>query len=326
MQTVSDQSDAQACPACATSTPPTARFCLACGTALSASGNVEPVPAIAVNEEPLPAQAPAIQSGASTPPTTPLSQDRLYETQPNTGRLDLLEAIRFPFRQTNWLSKLWWLSLLAYIPPFNFIILRGWRLDITRRIARENPDALPDLNDIGRFFAEGFLLWMMTGIYLFPQVILITILGFGPLETALTIIGWLFATLFTDNETVPFMIMLSQIGIASLMGTIIPIIYWILTYPLYRIGMVRYATSGKLSDFFDVFRNFWLMTRHYIAIMTIFFFELATWTLFGIVSGLVSATAIGVFLVPALILPSFYWTNGYIFGSFALMLKRSQQK
>jgi len=227
-------------------------------------------------------------------------------------RPDYMQAVVWPFRRPNWPERMWWLPLVHFVPMFNFIIMRGWRLDVVRRMSRNEPQPLPDLRDFGRFFADGLILWAMTGVYLLPQILLLALFGFKPIEAGLTVLFWLFRTLAGD--AVSFGTVLADLGLAALVSVILPIVYWLGTYPLYRVAMVRYAVTGKVSTFFDLFTNIRIAGTTFTAVMTVFIFEFLAATAFGLLSGALISTFIGSIAVPLVLFPALYWTTAYLFG------------
>ncbi len=50
---------------------------------------------------------------------------------------DFFYPVVFPYKINNWIARMWALPLIAYIPIADLILLRGWRLKLVRRMARE---------------------------------------------------------------------------------------------------------------------------------------------------------------------------------------------
>jgi hypothetical protein len=234
------------------------------------------------------------------------------------SQMKYLDAVRFPFLQYNWAQRLWLPSLIAFIPIINFIIMRGWRLEITRRVGRDMNDRLPDPSNLLRFFIDGLVLWFMTGLYLVPEIIMLLIFGFGPL---FTFFGWIYNTITGNPHAGSFLALIAEMGIGSFVRMLLPIVYWILTYPLYRVAMVRYAYTGSIGVFFDVGTNLNIARKHMGQAMALYAVEQLSSILFVILSGLISLTGIGAIIVLVLLFPALYWTTGYLFGSFAAQIQ-----
>ncbi len=283
-------------------------FCHKCGTKIwsaDAASQMTLVPEQAVTIPP--------------PPRAPL-QTRMAEPH----QFNYLEAIVFPFKQKNWLGKMWWLPIVPFFPPFSFFIMRGWRLDLVRRIGKRNPDPLPNFGDIGRFFAEGILLWIMTGIYLLPLAVMLFLTSFSTLATVLEILGWVLERIFTGNNTISFAVLLARIGFdrlfAAAVGGILPLLYVVLSYPFYRIAMIRYALGSNAFVFFDVVGNLRRIPGNAIMLLSLLFMEILTGTLFVTISGFIASSLVGLAIVPfvlAILFPLQYSITGYLFGSLA---------
>ncbi len=281
------------CARCGTKNQVSNAFCLACGNSMRA----------------------LTRSEATLMPRSNL-QTRMAEPH----QFNYLEAIVFPFKQRNWIGKLWWLPLVTFIPPFSFILMRGWRLDLVRRIGRRNPDSLPGLSDIARFFAEGILLYVMTALYLIPLGIFTVIAGASWIQTILEIGWWILQIIFDRNNAIPVGAFITQLGLGAILQLASPFVYLVLTYPFYRMSMVRYALGKNALVFFDIVGNAREIWKHPIMLTSLWFLEVLTATLFGLINGIVISTLVGVAIMPfvlALLFPMQYSITGYLFGSLA---------
>lgn len=291
------------CTKCGAQNAATNAFCYQCGNKLTAVSETTLVP---------------IPTAPPPTPTTlrPVLQTRMAEPH----QFNYLEAIVFPFKQSKWMGKLWWLPFVTFFPPFSFIIMRGWRLDLVRRIGKRNPDPLPSLNDIGRFFAEGILLYVMTALYLVPLAIFTLIAGASWLQTVLEIGWWILQLIFDRNNAVSFGGLITQLGFGAIVQLASPFMYLVFTYPFYRISMIRYALGKNALVFFDVVGNTREILKNPIMLMSLWFMEILTATLFGFINGILIATLAGVVILPfvlAILFPLQYSITGYLFGSLA---------
>ena len=205
--------------------------------------------------------------------------------------------------------------------------MRGWRADVTRRVGRGMPRLLPEPGDIGQFFADGLFLWAMTAVYfILPQIVIAAVTGFQSIDTVLTIVSWLLQLIFDSNQAVSFGVLLSQIGVSAIVGLIAPIGWGLLAYPFYRVAMANYAVTGNVLAFFDLFSAARIMVRHAPLVMGVFLFDVFTTSLFVSFSGALVTTVAGALLVPILLFPMIYWTNGYLFGVLASRIAASKKK
>lgn len=255
----------------------------------------------------------AEQAISISPPPRANLQTRMAEPH----QFNYLEAIIFPFKQKNWVARMWWLPLITFIPPFSFIIMRGWRLDLVRRIGKRNPDPLPSLNDIGRFFAEGILLYVMTAIYLIPLAVFTFVAGRSWIQTVLEIGFWLLQLIFDRNNAVSLGSFITQLGFGAIIQLASPFVYLVLTYPFYRMSMIRYALGKNAMVFFDVVGNAREIWRNPIMLMSLWFLEILTAMLFGVINGFIAGTLIGLPFVLAILFPLQYSVTGYLFGTLA---------
>jgi hypothetical protein len=228
------------------------------------------------------------------------------------------EGVIFPFRQTNWPAKLWWVALVNFVPILNLILLRGWRLNIVRRMGRREPELLPDIQGIGRYLVDGLVLWFMSAVYFIPQLVLLSVLGADIVGDILTILLWVYENLFTDEETITFVALFVDVGFGFLVRAILPAIYFFLSWPFYRAAMIRYSVRGNPLVFFDFVTNARIVFGNLSSILLVFFLFLVTGTLVSFLSGVLVATVVGSFVVLMVLLPMAYWVTGYLYGRLAM--------
>ena len=69
--------------------------------------------------------------------------------------MDLALSFTYVFEDEEWVKKLLMAAIAALIPFIGWIPLLGWALLIARRIIRQDPEPLPDWNDLGELFTLG---------------------------------------------------------------------------------------------------------------------------------------------------------------------------
>ncbi len=112
-------------------------------------------------------------------------------------------------------------------------------------MGRRDEKVLPDINGIGRYLADGMLLWLMTGIYFIPQIILLRLFGGGLVGNLLTVLTWFYETWIAGAETISFVALMADVGVGIAVALILPGIYYFLSWPFYRAAMTRYSVTGN---------------------------------------------------------------------------------
>lgn len=230
----------------------------------------------------------------------------------------------FPFRHQGWLKKMWWIPILNYIPGINLVLLRGWRLDYTRRIARDEENPLPGF-DLAQFFLSGCLLWCMTGLYSLVPIIMIAYFGVGGFGDMLSDLGYFWNYFFTDKEVMP----LGKFLVSEFKETVIALAIdsaWIVaSFPLYRAAMVRYAVTGKVRSFFNVWGNGRFILKNPYKFAQVYVFSTVIVFLLSVGSAMLLATVVGAFFVPILVPGLYYWSTASEFGLLARHLVESER-
>lgn len=248
---------------------------------------------------------------------------RNYHPPKEIVKFDLIEAIVFPFYEKRWLAKLVLLPFLAIVPVFSNILFRGWQLNITRRIGRRKRQWLPYWDDVGMFFADGVVLWIIKGLYWLPLVLVTAIFRLRYLEATLTILGWIYNTIILKNSSTSFSELLMQMGFALATTFVLPVFYIVVTYPMYQVAVIRYAITGRISSFFQVFANLKLFVKHFSTMLALFFYDFIIRAILTFVGGVFAATFIGLILVPTILGPVSEWAIGYLLGTAAARLHRT---
>lgn len=97
--------------------------------------------------------------------------------------MDFSTALTFQFRDPDWIKKILIVSLISLIPFVGGIFVYGWSLEITRRVIRNDPEPLPNL-DIASDLVGGIKGMVIYLVYSLP-VLLVAV----PLGTLIAITG-----------------------------------------------------------------------------------------------------------------------------------------
>jgi hypothetical protein len=84
--------------------------------------------------------------------------------------MDFGKAFSFPFQDPDWAKKILIPALVLLIPILGQIVVLGWALDITRRVIRQDPQPLPEL-DFGKNLSDGFKGFVISLVYAIPAII-----------------------------------------------------------------------------------------------------------------------------------------------------------
>jgi len=85
--------------------------------------------------------------------------------------MDFGRAFRFPFGDTNWVSKLLIGTLVSFVPILNFAAI-GYVADVTRELAGGRETPLPEWNNFGNLFVRGFKMIVVQLLYALPLLVL----------------------------------------------------------------------------------------------------------------------------------------------------------
>jgi ABC-type amino acid transport system permease subunit len=96
-------------------------------------------------------------------------------------RMQFARALKFYFNDSHWFRKVLSVAACLLIPILGVAAATGWALEISRRVIRNQTDAVPAM-DLRRSWTEGLAVWAIGLVYLLPVMAL---LGAGGLLSAL---------------------------------------------------------------------------------------------------------------------------------------------
>lgn len=231
------------------------------------------------------------------------------------GRLDIGKALTFPFQERSWPARIAWLPLASLVPVFGSILLRGWRLDLVRRVSREDAQILPDPRDLGRFLADGVVLLLMTLLYHLPLLLFLAVFGLSKVGATLDVLWWAVQTFFADGAAA-FWALVADVTLGLLVDWLVPILYFVAVWPLHRMAMVRFAITGRHRSFLQVWTNLVLCIRFLPEIFLAFFVDFVALRLLRWVARALITIGVGAVIAP-LASALYFWATGHIFGQVA---------
>ena len=226
----------------------------------------------------------------------------------------LANSVVYPFRDRRWLAKVWPLPLIALVPLVGLlavVLLKGWRLAMTARLARGD-ESLPEL-DLARFLREGAVLWAFTFLYLFVPGVVCAALGIGgPLGFVADLlqIGTGGAREWAENEP------------SDWAWTLLVYLVWaVISLPVYQAGVVRYALGGSWRAMLNVPANLALFLREAPAFALFYLNWLALGLAITVTGALLALTGIGLPFVPAVTLWLYYSSTAHELGHLAAKVR-----
>jgi len=232
----------------------------------------------------------------------------------------------FPFKIKHWWKRMWALPIMAYIPIVDFILLRGWRLELVRRMARKEENALPPVHAPRhhiKFFKNGIILWLMTGLYVGVPFVIIFSTGTGLWGGLFELTQWVYQSLFSSEPVPPLSEILSENTRNALIRLGIEGVWLILSAPLYRAGMIRFAFTNSMLSFFNVISNVRFIFRQRNLFLKTYLFSMLFKILSFVVTFLLTMTGIGIAFIPLVVLIVYYYSTGYEYGHLAQGVKSS---
>ncbi len=160
--------------------------------------------------------------------------------------MNLEKALKYPFEDKQWASKIGMGALISIVPILNFAWL-GFIIELIRRVIKGDHRPLPDWNDLGRKFMDGLILFLAGLVYALPVILLIGVM----------LVIWLPTILAGGNYSQDLTNAFIAAGsVISLSLICVLILYGLALSVAFPAIYVEYALKGTFAacfDFKDIF-------------------------------------------------------------------------
>lgn len=209
----------------------------------------------------------------------------------------LVGAMKAPFQDGNWISRYWIVPILSLIPVINLVMLRGWRLEQVANLARQRSPSLPAPELFFIFLLKGALLWLMTLVYHLPHLLFLILHGAQLLYAA-------------EKGQEAFLHELVLVAGITIVATLI-------TWPVYRVAMMRYAVTGSLWSFVLIPQNVLISLRFYHRFIALWFCVTLLNIVHLLIFSVLSLTLVGLLLAVLFTIPIYYAASGHLYAQLA---------
>lgn len=233
-------------------------------------------------------------------------------TQP--PRISLRRALAFPFTQPNWPQALLYIGAIQYIPILGYLIIRGWRFDIARRIGNGHAEQLPDWRSWKSHLREGFVLFLATQFYFLPLYLFLWYMRHDIYYALAEVVVGLYEHYWQGLPDGPRGEVLWA-GAKALAWVLVAM----LVYPPVASSVVesatqRYAVTGRIRTLYEFWWNLWLVGDDFLDVLRIELSILGLTAAVFLVSLFLLWTMGGTIFIPAVMIPIYMWTRGSLMG------------
>lgn len=257
--------------------------------------------------------------------STPDENSRLFQYIYQEG-LKLMRPLTRGIGLVNFIVMLILNSVLSFFFKINEPLIRGWRLNIIRRVALNEPVQVPSWrpDHLIVYFLKGWVLIISRTIYFLPAMIIVYLSGFQLFDVLKELFFFIRDKfLNADNMGyVEFLLqkILPQFGIEVLIHLVVLLLYVVFVWPIYRIITIKYALkkcSG--AGFFSVkqiYSAIQIFRKNAAPIYGVYAFVLSIDVITILVINGLTAATLGAFslVAPAVSLLMRFWIKGYAYG------------
>jgi|GEM_PF-2243445 len=234
---------------------------------------------------------------------------------PQPPRISLRKALAFPFTHPNWPQALLYIGAIQYIPILGYLIIRGWRFDIARRIGNGHAEQLPDWRAWKSHLREGVILFFATQFYFLPLYFFLWYMRHDIYYAIAEIVVTFYEQYWKGLPGGPRSEVLWA-GAKALAWVLAAL----LLYPPVAASIIesatqRYAVTGRVRTLYEFWWNVWLVGDDFLDVLRIELSILGVTIAVFVVSLLLLWTLGGTIFIPALMIPIYMWTRGSLMGS-----------
>lgn len=230
---------------------------------------------------------------------------------------EIIQSFTYPFKDSYWFSKLWPLLILPLIPVLGIVSVvfyNGWRLSMIKNIANGKVE-LPAL-ELDSIFRNGVILWGIFSLYIFMPSFLCSILGIaGPLAF-ISDVYEIYQQGFTSW---------SEEAISDLLLAVSIYLIWaLISVPMYHVGMIRFALSGRWHDLINFPINFVVLIRYALSFVKFYLYALILSLMIIVIDMFFALTGIGIFFVTLITISGYYICTAYELGQLARKMTKQE--
>lgn len=218
-------------------------------------------------------------------------------------------------------------KILFFLPlPIREPFLRGWRLEVVRKVALNEKNLVPGLRPdlLIKYFIKGLVLMVMRYLYFIPLVVIAFLSGLKIIKLVKEI-GFYLWDVWQDTNSMGIgeflgVKVLPQAGVEILIQLVVLGFYMVFVWPIYRIIMIQYAL--RLTNGFGflnpqvIRRSIKIFRKHAFEVYGIYGFVVALDVFVGWVSTVATFFTFGLFwlIAPLYYLLLRYWVKGFAYG------------
>lgn len=202
-------------------------------------------------------------------------------------------AISYPIRHPSAWKSVLPLSFIQWVPILGAIVGRGWRMAFLQKPPDEPYPAFRLVN----LLATGLNLWIVYLLYLSPELVFALREYIDSILDFFTILGWLRDVVATGAPPSGTGSIIINALIDFILNSGFLLFMTLITWPLHRIGMMRFAREHRWRAFVELGTNIRIMRAHYPVLLNLFLQSKGLWVLVIVISPIAALTIIGAWLL-----------------------------
>lgn len=229
-------------------------------------------------------------------------------------RISLRRALAFPFTHPNWPQALLYMAAIQYVPILGYLVSRGWRFDIARRIGRGDEERLPDWRHWKSHLREGLILFLATQFYFLPLYIFLWYMRHDMYLALAEVAVGLYEHYWKGLPDGPRREVIWAGGRALAWFLAALIVYPPIGSAIAESATQRYAVTGKIRTLYEFWWNIALVFDDFWDVLRIELSILALNVVVFITSMILLWTVGGTIFIPPVMIPIYMWTRGALMG------------
>ena len=227
-----------------------------------------------------------------------------------------LDSLPQPMAQPKAFIRLALCSALNLVPGLSLVYLQGYKMEVMKRVARQEDEILPDPTQLRPIVAEGLRMSLVSFVFYLIPLIGLWITDLGILQHLLDI-----GQIFDASSYTGFLENLWE-WFKGLVFRIALFIAWdLLMDPVLMSAKMHYARFGRFRTFINIPYHAFAALRDIGFHLKALAFSVLFWTTVLLIELVLSLTIIGAFIFPLAVASAYTIATGYEYGAKAQTLK-----
>ncbi len=225
------------------------------------------------------------------------------------------DSLTQPCAQPKALLRLTLCSTLRMVPGLSMVFLHGYKMEVMKRVARQEDEILPDPVDLKPIVMEGIRMALISFVFYLIPIIGLWLADLGILQHFLNL-----GDIFDADSYDEFIDNIWEWLKGLALRVLLFVIWDLLMDPVLMSAKMHYARYGRFQTFLNIPYHCFAAIRDIGFHLKAMLFSTLFWSAVIVIELVLSLTIVGAFLFPLVVASAYTIATGYEYGARAQTL------